>query len=346
MRKWTIIACLCGASLCGLAGDEARAADADLIAVPRYDVVRSRTLDWLATKGVTDEAVLAEIARLWGPSEASLPASELFDRVIDTFRRVDPRAAALVEAGRPGTLALRAPDASLLDEADLSEFYRSNLAQYLGRALVQSKMFDEALVVFERVDLTQSIDPPAYLFHLAVAQQQLLMKEEGLATLNKLLHRAEAVPQRYSMLGGLMEYELQALKPESLGEVAARMKDVERRLSLARGGPTTQKKEEEIIALLDSIIEKIEQGNSSGSGEGNAGNTNQPGDGAKESVIKGTTAPGDTDAKNLKKQAGWGTLPDAEIAQAKNILKRDYPEHYRRAVEQYFRRQAEREQQK
>lgn len=319
----------------------ASAADAlELVAVPRFDDVKARTLDWLAQQPTQVDAVREQIGRLWVTPAAPPSAAENFDRVIETFRLADPSAAELIEGCRIGSTSITAPNAALLSAEGMNEFFRTNLALYLGRHLVQQRMLEEAIVAFERVDPASAVDPASYLFHLAVAQQQLLMKEDGLATLDRLLHHTEAVPARYAALGGLMEYELQALERESLDEVAARMKDIERRLALARGGPTTQKKEEEVIVLLDSIIEKLEQSSSSGQGEGNGGNTNQPGQGAKDSVIKGTTAPGETDAKSLKKQAGWGALPDADQARAKQKMKNDYPEHYRRAVDAYFRKSA------
>jgi hypothetical protein len=203
-------------------------------------------------------------------------------------------------------------------------------------------LYDEALPVFDLVQIDQSVDPPTAIFHQAVAQSELLMKTEGLATLEKLTKKTEAVPERYATVAELMRFKLAAIKDESLDEVAQRMRDVERRLSLARGGQKTQKKEKEIVTLLDTIIEKMEQSQGGGGGQGNGGNTNQPGGGAQDSVIKGTTAPGETDDKNLKKQAGWGALPDAEVAKAKNLLKRDFPENYRRAIEAYFRKAAAR----
>jgi hypothetical protein len=36
------------------------------------------------------------------------------------------------------------------------------------------------------------------------------------------------------------------------------MKDVERRLDLARAGPVTQAKQKEILARLDEVIKKLE----------------------------------------------------------------------------------------
>lgn len=321
-----------------VSGSLAAADELELVAVPRFDQVKAQTLDWLAQRPMRDDAVLTRVGEIWVTPTTPPSAAENFDRVIETFRLADPAAAEFIDRCQIGSTALTAPDAAMLSAEGMNEFFRTNLAQYLGRHLVQQLMYEEAIVAFEQVQLPSSVDPASYLFHLAVAQQQLLMKEDGLATLDKLLHHTEAVPPRYSTLGGLMEYQLQALKPESLDEVAARMKDIERRLALARGGPKTQKKEEEVLVLLDSIIQKLEQSSNSSPGEGDGGNTNQPGQGAKDSTVKGNTAPGETDSKDLKKQAGWGSLPDADQARAKQEMKNHYPEHYRRAVDAYFKK--------
>ncbi|HUG18767.1 MAG TPA: hypothetical protein VMM56_07295 [Planctomycetaceae bacterium] len=316
------------------------AAEVQTIATPRFDDVKAQALEWVAQQKIDDRTVLEPIGQLWAAPELKLPAAVVFDRVIETFRLADADSARFIESCRLTDNALTPPSAEVLESPRQNEFYRSNLAQFYGVYLVRRQMYDEALLAFAKVDLAQSVDPPAHLFHLAVAQSELLMKEDGLATLTRLRKETEQVPARYSMVAELMEFELNSLEEESMGEVAHRMKNVGRLLGLARGGQKTQKEEEEIVVLLDSIIEKMEQNNGGGSGQGSGGNTNNPGGGAQDSVIKGTTAPGNVDEKKLDKQAGWGALPDANVAKAKNLLKRDFPENYRRAIEAYFRKSA------
>lgn len=316
------------------------AEELELIETPRFDNVKARTLDWVAEQKVTDQEKLKQVAAVWVTPETVPSASELFSRVIRTFRLIDPATDEFVAVCRLGAAPAEVPSPELLDDEERSPFYRTNLAQYYAVYLVRNRLYDEALPVFEKVQIELSADPPTVIFHQAVAQSELLMKAEGLATLEKLTKKTEAVPERYATVAELMRFRLASIKDESLDEVAHRMKDVERRLSLARGGQKTQKKEEEIVALLDSIIEKLESSSGGGQGSGPGGNTNQPGGGAQDSVIKGATAPGETDDKNLKKQAGWGALPDADVAKAKNLLKRDFPENYRRAIEAYFRKSA------
>jgi hypothetical protein len=58
--------------------------------------------------------------------------------------------------------------------------------------------------------------------------------------------------------------------------------------------------------------------------------------------VKGDTAPGEVDRRDLGRQGGWGDLPPAEEAKAKQQIARDFPPQYRQAVEEYFKRLAER----
>ena len=315
------------------------AQELDLIETPRFEQVKTSVVNELARRKV-DAPVKTEVIGLWEPPEVVPTNSEIFNLVIQSFRKIDPEVDQFVSACRFSTPAHEIPVPELLDEAQSSDFFRTNLTQFYAVYLVRKKLYDESLPYFDKIDLEYSADPPAALFHQAVAQSELLMKSEGLATIETLTKKTEAVPERYATVAELMKFQLASIKDESLDEVAQRMKDVKRRLSLGRGGQQTQKKEDEIVTLLDSIIEKIEQSNGSGGGSGAGGNTNQPGGGSQESVVKGTTAPGEVEEKDLKKKAGWGALPEAEVTKAKNLLKRDFPENYRRAIEAYFRKTA------
>ncbi|MBD3673765.1 MAG: hypothetical protein HUJ26_09605 [Planctomycetaceae bacterium] len=318
----------------------ADAQELDLIETPRFEEVKTRVLDEVASRKIDNESVKTKVGEIWASPDAIPNSSEIFSRVMETFRVIDPEVDRFVSGCRLSSPAHDIPVPELLDDPRYSDFFRNNLTQFYAVYLVRKKLYDEALPYFDKLDLKYSADPPTALFHQAVAQSELLMKAEGLATIETLTKKTEAVPERYATIAELMKFQLAAIKDESLDEVAQRMKDVKRRLSLGRGGQQTQKKEEEIVTLLDSIIEKIEQSNGSGGGSGSGGNTNQPGGGSQESVVKGTTAPGEVEEKDLKKQAGWGALPETEVTKAKNLLKRDFPENYRRAIEAYFRKSA------
>ena len=187
------------------------------------------------------------------------------------------------------------------------------------------------------------VDPATCLFYEAVCQQQLLKKADGLATLDKLLHSTEGVAEPYLRVANLMQNELQSLDDQSLDLISRKMQDSERRLDLGRGGQRVQKVQEEIVESLSDLIKKMEQQANAQSQAGQGGNNSNRSTGpAEDSTIKGATAPGNVDKKNLKKQGGWGNLQDKPLHDAKDLLSKEFPSNYRDAVEQYFKKLAER----
>ena len=312
----------------------------DIYAAPVAAEVRSQTLQWVAASGVKDEKLLEQVGKIWVlPAEDDVSARLLLSKAVETFTLIDKDAKSFVGACTLLNAPLLPPDAKLLSRDGADPFFQANLRLFYGRYLAQRQLYDEALEVFNKLDPKTVVDPATCLFYKAVCEHQLLMKKEGLATVGKLLENTEQVPVSYSSVATLMQYELQNLRAESLDEISRRMKDVHRRLGLARGGQKVQKEEDKIIAALDKIIEKLEQQQGGGGGGGNGqGKTNQPSSPANDSSIKGTTAPGNVDRKNFRKQGGWGNLPPKEEARAKNLINRNLPPHYKQAVEQYFKK--------
>jgi len=179
------------------------------------------------------------------------------------------------------------------------------------------------------------------------------MKKDGLKSIEQLLKNTVGVPVRYTTVATLMQYDLEALKENSLEEVSRKMTDVERRLQLGRTGEKVQKKEDEIVASLDELIKKAEeqqqqqrqrqrQQQNQNQNQDGRNNTNRPEDAANDSRIKGETAPGEVDKKKFKTEGGWGSLPEKERAKAQNLINRDFPSHYRQVIEEYTRKQAAR----
>jgi hypothetical protein len=316
--------------------------DAAIIASIPAEQVRSRTLDWAASAGLSDKAKIETVGKLWALAEESPSPEELHARAVETFRIVSPEAAKLITACQYGTLS--PPDASLLSKGDLDSFFEANLRAHIARFLGQSEFYDEALVQFDQIDLNKTIDPASVLFFKAVCQHRLLMKTEGLVTIGQLLNNTTEVPVRFRTVAELMQADLADLKEKSLNEVARMMSDVERRLRFGRGGERVQKVEEEIVARLDEIIKKIEaqQGGGGGGGGDGQGNSNSSGGPASDSRVKGSTAPGEVDERDIGRKSGWGSLPPKEQARARNLIDRELPPHYRAAIEEYLRKLAKR----
>ena len=54
----------------------------------------------------------------------------------------------------------------------------------------------------------------------------------------------------------------------------------------------------------------------------------------------GGKGPGEVTKRNIGSKSGWGDLPPKEREEAMQQIGRDFPAHYRDAIEQYFRRLA------
>ena len=307
------------------------------------EAARERALAW-ATAHAGDDADAKERAeQIWQAGAESAGARDLLERVVDTFAAADPETRTLVEACRGVGASGVPPAAEVLDRGDADPFFRANLGLYYARHLAQRLMYDEALEAFAKIEVEHAVDPASYFFFKAVCEHELLQTQEALITLGKLLDDTQAVPTSYADVAKLMKYELEQFEEKSLDEVAHKMKDSERRLDLGRGGERVQKVQEEIVATLDEIIKKIEaQQGGGGGGEGGGGGGNQPESPAGDSTVKGQTGPGEVDPREFNKQGGWGELPPKEQAKAQAILNRNFPNHYRDAVEEYFKKLATR----
>ncbi len=214
----------------------------------------------------------------------------------------------------------------------------------IAQRLMERRMFEEALGVLGDDAITDAAVPATTLFVRACAHHQLLQKELAKQALILLLEYTDGVPQRYRVLADLMVRDLEGLDEKSLDGVSRMMADVERRLELGRSGPGVQGVEQEILERLNELIEKMEQqaqASAAGSGSGN-GQGNAPDSGAEDSTIKGTTADGNVDPKDIGRQDGWGNLPDKDQAKAKQILGNLFPPHYERAIQEFSRKSAQR----
>ncbi len=329
-----VIACLA-------AGVGAAAAD-DVYAPIPFDQAKAKTRAWIEGRNVTDADLLKRIDARWAAPSIRATPQQTFQTVIETFGLVDPQVQRLVDtctySGGVAPLSIESP---VVDGAD--PFFAANVSLYQARHLAQRRLYDEAMEHFSKIDAAQLVDPATFLYFRSVCEFELRRYGDARKTLDTLLRNTEHVPVRYATVARLMLYELDALKEKSLHTISHKMHDSERRLELSRGGQRVQKVQDEIVADLDELIEKLEQQASSGGGnQGQGGNNNQPNSAAQDSVIKGSTAPGEVDRKTYRNQAGWGNLDPKEQARAKNEINRKFPAHYHRQVEEYFKKLAKR----
>jgi hypothetical protein len=307
------------------------------------DRARSQALAWLQTTGKANAATLKAFEAIWAEKDRPV-----LDRVADSLALGDAGAARLLEEARDFSAPAPTQVPAILKDAGKPVFLRANLALAYARALSQRRVYEESLAALKAAQPEQVVDPGAYLFHRAVAEHALLLKEDASRSIVRLLDDAVDVPDRYKMVAVLMAYDMESWKQKDLGEIARKMDNIERRLELARGGPHTQKIEKEVVLRLDELIKQLENESNGSSGQnsgncpngGNSGGAN-PNSPLKDSRIVRNTGPGRVDPKHLEYLAqNWGKLPEKERAQAMQDLTRDMPPKYREVFESYFRKLA------
>jgi hypothetical protein len=291
---------------------------------------------WLEKSTMADD-LRKKVTDLWNAEMADTSGPRLLQRLGESFALVDDKAKKIVEITTKSHDLKDLPSLAWLTDDKLDPLFRDHLRLLIGRWLCQEKLYDESIAVLKDIKPENVIDPASLLFYRSVAFHRLLIKKEGLESIHALLEDVGDSPQRYVAVAGLMEQDLKALKDGSLDDISRRMEDVERRLGLSRAGKVVRKKEDEIVAMLDKLIDELEkqqqQSSSSSSGSPGGGPMNP----ANQSGVGGPTGPGTVNPKNAQ-GAGWGELPPHKRQEALQQLGKDFPAHYRAAIEQYFRR--------
>ena len=304
---------------------------------PTWTELRTQVLEWLdsATK---DTATRQQVERLWPESE---PAN-VTDRtayLIDTFALVDANVAELKAALDPIGSPRVLPSIEWLQDAKSAEFVANNCRLYLGRWAAQQQLYDEALEQLDELAPDDIVDPAGLLFYQTVVRQRLLQKDKALQSLGRLLGGEEYVPRRYLAVAQLMRPDLENLEDDSLDHIARRMDDIRRRLQFGRANEKVRDIEDGVIESLDKLIEKLKQQQQQQSQAG-APRGSQPGQPAPDSRILPGRGPGEVTKKDIGEGSGWGDLPPKEREAALQQIGREFPAHYRDAIEQYFRRLA------
>ena len=301
--------------------------------------VRKRVAESLGRLPPADVEAETRLDATW--SAVAAGRGDMLDAVLESIAAREPRAAALAAAvGRNA-----AADAAWLDEPQVETFLRDAVRLWWGRELVRRDRFDEALPLLGGLDLATSVDPAALLFHRAACQHALLDADGAIESLDRLLEREAELPARYARVARLLRADAAGIERESLDHIARRMRDVGRRLELGRTGTGTRELQDGVIASLDKLIKKLEdqrqqqQNQGGGGGGGGAGQGGQ-GTPMDDSRIAGGKGAGDVQNRDIGAADGWGNLPPHQREEALQQIGREFPPHYREAIEQYFKRLA------
>jgi hypothetical protein len=298
--------------------------------------VKAQVAAWLAGS-TSDAALRARALTVVGGISDQATGSELLDRLAETFAIVDPKVAELVEICSHPRSRLVLPTFAWLTDAKTPPLVAANMRLYYARWLVQGQWFEEALEQLGSLKTAEVAAPAELLFYQGATYHRMLNKEEGLKVLNQLLDGAEFSPRRYVAVARLMQADLSSLEEETLDHIARRMEDVQRRLDLGRAGPKVRKVENGVVESLDKMIKKIEDAQNQSQGQSNSLQSTSP---AQDSKPMAGKAPGNVDKKDIGHKSGWGDMPPKEREEALQHMGRDFPPHYRDAIEEYFRKLA------
>src|SRR5438132_11421040 len=155
------------------------------------DTARTQALDWLKSAGKRDANTLKSFDAIWAQSDRSV-----LDRVTETLALGDTEAAKLISEARDPAAPAPMTVPAVLSDAKKPGFYRSNLALAYGKALSNRKAYEEALGALKAAKAEQVVDPGTYLFHRAVAEHALMMKEDATKSIVRPLDDGVDVPER------------------------------------------------------------------------------------------------------------------------------------------------------
>jgi hypothetical protein len=216
------------------------------------DEARTQALAWLKSVGKADPATLKQFDAVWRGDRPVL------DKVAATLALGNADAAKLLAQAKDPDAPAPTVVPNLVKDTKLPAYFRANLALAYGKALCSRKVFEEGLEALRAARPEDVVDPAAYLFHKAVAEHALMLKEQADDTVDRLLVDAVDAPERYRMVAALMHFDMLTWKDKDLGWIARKMGVIKDRLDLTRGGKKTQTMQKEVVVRLDEMIKEIE----------------------------------------------------------------------------------------
>jgi hypothetical protein len=306
------------------------------------DEARAKARAWLRSAGKSGPAVEQALEAIWAKDRTVL------DKVAESLALGDAEAARLLAEARGAGAAPTAVPA-LLKDARQPAFFRANLALAYAKALAQRRVYEEALEVLAAVRPEDVVDPSAYFFHKAVCEHALMLKEDALRSVDRLLADVQDAPERHREVAALMNADMQTWSEKDLGWVARKMENIRRRLDLGRGGAQTRRQQRAVLAALQKMIDDLENrppgppgpdgpGGPPGPDGPSGPRTGRGGRPATDSFPGQASGDGKVGPRRPNfRTIDWGKLPPKERATVMAELTRGLSAKDRAVVEAYFR---------
>ena len=324
----------------GALADEIRSGN---VAVVRMSVQQTeqQLAGWLRDAGIEPGRSEAALA-VWrkGLAGGDLTAEDALDLLISSLATADDETAALQRACHSG----QPPGQHSYTGIRAIPFYGSNVRVWHARVLAQQRYYDEAVALLADVSVQDLVDPASLLFYRGISRLKLLQKSAAADDLALLLNNTADVPARFRQMA--LQVQEEAAKPAGpLGEVAQLMSDVQRRLDLGAADEPVQKREDEVVAALDKLLKDLEeqqkQQQQQQQQQQQGGGAMQPSQPGSRSQISGSQGKGEADRKELTESGAWGMLDKEREAQAKELIRQQFPPNFLDAISRYTRRIAE-----
>jgi hypothetical protein len=258
-----------------------------------------------------------------------------------------------------------------LTRLDKEQHYRrAHGAYFLGRALLAQDLLQGAAAALDAVRGRFRLGTPwtdeatLYLAYVYARLPEPRGAPNSTATRARYLLESLVEPEGEAAEGWEPSYRdipervqegarwlARELRGEGMGpllELAKRMETIERLIDRTETGEDTQRRQEEVVATLDRLIELMreqeQQGGGGGGGGGGQGNgppsgNQQPGGPANRSQLPG----GDsrmgplTEGPQEPTVEEWGSLREMEREEAIQFLRERFPSRYREIIERYYR---------
>jgi len=227
----------------------------------------------------------------------------------------------------------------LLADSALPPSVRATVGTWLALGWVQAGLYDEAKRILDAFTPEASAVPEVAFYCRAITEYQLGNGAEAQEAGRWLLSQAGAIPARYQLIARAVTAEASRWERSPLRHASQWMGDAARRLELARRDPELLPLQDRILEILDRLIEQAsrKQKKAQATSSGNIRSASP----AEESFPMGGKGAGEAPRKPIGKPAHWGDLPPKDREEALQMIHREFPPHYRQAIEEYFRRLAE-----
>jgi tetratricopeptide (TPR) repeat protein len=230
-------------------------------------------------------------------------------------------------------------------------FLAANAEYFHVRALATLGRYEEIEAALASIEQRREhyIAHTPYAPHLwfikAFCEARNLRFDEATSSLEALRTQFSDMPEAVRVGAAQLLLEIQRRELGTLGEVATVMDYVADRLNAADGAEGVQRRQRQIIAMLDQLIEQQEQQERQcGGGSQRQGQSDKPPQGTQQDPRKDSDAPGGAGrigdlhaAPKADPGEEWGKLPPAERERILQSIRERFPSRYRQLVEQYYR---------